>query len=143
MGEIEMQSRKPPRAMLRRFSAFNIFIYRISGGRFMGRRNDLPLLLLSTTGRSSGALHTVPLVYLRDGERYIVMPGVYERPDWYLNLKANPGVQIQVGSVQFAVVGEEVTGSERERLWRQVPQYWRDYQEQYSQRLPVMVLQPS
>jgi deazaflavin-dependent oxidoreductase (nitroreductase family) len=129
--------------MLRRFTVFNVFVYQISGGRIMGMRNGLPLLLLTTTGRSSGNPHTVPLAYLEDDGRYVVMPGVYQRPDWYLNLKANGHAQAQIKNHQFDVFAEEVDGVERERLWKSVPQYWRDYQEQYSELLPLILIKRS
>ena len=133
----------PRRGMLRRFSTVNVFIYRISGGQFMSKRNGLPLLLLTTMGRSTSIQHTVPLVYLEDDESYVVMPGVYRRPDWYLNLRANPRAKARISRHQFEVFAEEVDGAERERLWEGVPQYWRDYQAQYTELLPLILLKHS
>lgn len=109
----------------------------------MGKRNGLPLLLLTTTGRSTGIPRTVPLVYLEEGESYVIMPGVYRQPDWYLNLKVKPYAQIQIKSHQFDVFAEETKGMKRERLWQSVPQYWRAYQAQYTELLPLIVLKPS
>ena len=138
-----MRSNTPPRAALRLFSRFNAFIYQISGGRLMAQRNHLPLLLLTTTGRLTGKRHTVPLVYLKDHEEYVVMPGVYEQPDWYLNLRAKSKAIIQMGNKKFKVSIEFADSEERNRYWKMVPQYWRDYQAQYSASLPLVILKPS
>jgi deazaflavin-dependent oxidoreductase (nitroreductase family) len=129
--------------MLRRFSKLNIFIYRVSGGKLMGKRNGLPLLLLTTVGRKSGQKHTVPLTYLRMDDHFVLMPGVYERPDWYLNLKSDAQAVVQVGRDRFEVLATEAVSDERSRLWALVPQYWRDYQARFSEPLPIIRLQRS
>jgi deazaflavin-dependent oxidoreductase (nitroreductase family) len=135
-----MTMQTPPRAMLKRFSRINVLAYRVSGGKLMGRRNGLPLLLLTTTGRTSGKSHTVPLVFLQDGDCPLVMPGVYERPDWILNLETNPQATMQVGAETSAVRVESLTGADRDRIWQGVPDYWKDYQGQYDDPLPIMRL---
>ena len=63
--------------------------YRASGGILGGKLAGLPMLLLSTTGRSSGQLRTIPLPYFRDAERFIVVGsnnGGPRHPQWWLNL---------------------------------------------------------
>jgi hypothetical protein len=62
-------------------------LYRRTGGR-LSLTGRAPVLLLTTTGRRSGKARTVPLLYLRDGDRLVICnvnPG-FERPNpWILN----------------------------------------------------------
>ena len=81
------------------------FIYRHSGGligsRIVAGRN----LLLTTTGRRSGAPRTRALIYLKDGERLVVVAstgGSDHPPSWLLNLQAHPGVGVQIGLNKFS-----------------------------------------
>jgi F420H(2)-dependent quinone reductase len=57
-------------------------------------RPGIPTLLLTTRGRRSGRLRRTPLIYGRDGDRYLVVAsygGSPHHPDWYLNLRDDPG----------------------------------------------------
>ena len=131
----------PPKFILRFFSRIHVAVYRRSDGQRRHRMNDLPVLLLTTTGRRSGKPHTVPVVYLTDDEDYLIAPGVVPRPDWYLNLKANPLAEIQIGAQIIPVEAEELTGSTRTQLWATVPDYWKAYQRSAGITLPLMRLQ--
>jgi deazaflavin-dependent oxidoreductase (nitroreductase family) len=87
-------------------------------GRFAGS----DLLLLTTKGAKSGRLHTNPLMYLRDGDRYVIFAsrnGGPKHPDWYFNLVAHPDVQLEVNGEPFNATATVPTGDEAERLWTQ------------------------
>lgn len=63
-------------------------------------------------GRKSQQSRTTPLLYLKDGDRWIVVAsnaGDDRHPAWWLNLKANPVAQIQIGRVVNQVRGREAT----------------------------------
>ena len=80
-------------------------IYRLSGGRVIGRFYGTRLLLLTTHGRRSGKPHTVPLAFIPDEDGYIVGDGAAgwrTQPDWYRNLAADPSCEVQVGRRRFA-----------------------------------------
>jgi deazaflavin-dependent oxidoreductase (nitroreductase family) len=116
----------------------------IVGGMFDGKA----MILVHHVGAKSGEARIAPLVYLPDGDRYVVFAskgGAPENPSWYHNLKANPETEVEVGADTIPVVAEEVTGDERERLYTaQVavePQFG-DYQEKTERRIPVIVLSP-
>lgn len=134
--------RRPPRWVLRLNRSLHCCVYRWSGGIIGKTRNGLPVLLLTTVGRRSGKPRTTPLVYLRDGERYIIAPGRIPNPDWYRNLKQTPRAVIQIGRVTRAVEAEEVESEERNQLWALAPPYWHEYQRRYPGPMPLMVLQP-
>lgn len=130
----------PPTWLLKLSSRSHVFLYRLFGGRFVKTMNGLPVLLLTTTGRKSGVERTTPVVFLRDGEDFIIAPGVRERPDWYLNLKKQSRATIQIGNSARQVRALEVDPEERSRLWKKVPDYWNDYQEKAKSELPLIIL---
>src|SRR3989454_2562658 len=95
--------------------------FRKNHGKVGGYFEGAPLLLLHTIGRRSGKPRINPMMYLKDGERYVVIAskgGADTHPDWYFNLKAHPDVQIEVGEETIDVHAEEVTGGERDTLYK-------------------------
>ncbi|HEU4600269.1 MAG TPA: nitroreductase/quinone reductase family protein, partial [Solirubrobacterales bacterium] len=91
---------------LRWTGKLNVPLYRLSGGRIGGRVNQAPVLLLTTTGRKSGQQRTAPVVYLADGENYVVIgsnAGHSRTPAWSLNLKAKPEAEVEVGRKRIPV----------------------------------------
>lgn len=129
-------------------SPLDRWLYQRTGGRRVSTGQPLgPLLLLTTTGRRSGRAHTIPVYYLRDGDRLVlcnVNPG-FERPNpWTLNLRANPVARVQVGPVSGLYQAREASEAEVDRYWPQLVQIWPAYQTLYDrsgQRL-VFVLEP-
>jgi len=123
-------------------------IYRVSGGRVGGSFGKAPVLLLTTTGRKSGRSRTQPLLYARDGDRYVVIAskgGSPTHPLWYLNLRANPAAEVTIGRLSQRVRASDAEGEERERLWRAVTDLYSGYDkyaERTSRRIPVVVLSP-
>jgi len=82
--------------------------------------NGVPTLLLTTTGSKSGAARTLPLIYGRDGGRYLVVAsrgGAPDHPGWYKNLVAQPKVQVQVAADKFSARASTAKAAERKRLW--------------------------
>src|ERR671925_1093562 len=126
-------------------------IYRESGGA-EGHLFDatvasvpgiVPCLLLTTIGRRSGEKRTSPMFYGTAGDAYVVIGskgGADTHPGWYLNLRANPVVEVQVGREHFTVRARVATGKEREQLFEQMVQMaspYRDYQQKTQRELPV------
>jgi F420H(2)-dependent quinone reductase len=128
-------------------SAANVWAYRLSGGKVMGRfPSGAPVCLLTSIGRRSGKRRTVPLLYLEDGEDLIVVAsqgGAPQDPGWYRNLAANPSAEVEIGHKRFAVSARRVDEEEKSRLWpRLVAIYppYESYQQRTSRRIPVMRL---
>ena len=122
--------------------------YRETGGA-VGHiwREGSTILLLTTTGRKSGEKRTSPLIYAKDGDRYVVVAskgGAPEHPGWYENLAKTPEVELQVKDEVFRARARTVHGEERERLWQKANQVWPHYDE-YAKRtareIPVVVLE--
>lgn len=105
-------------------------------------------LVLTTVGRKSGEKRSVPVYFVRDGARLVLVAsnaGDDRDPAWYLNLVAQPEVGIVVGRSREQRRAREATGDERERLWpelvRRNPGYAR-YERRTDRRLPVVILDP-
>jgi deazaflavin-dependent oxidoreductase (nitroreductase family) len=135
--------------VLRFFSAANIAVYRTTGGKLGGTMKGAPILLLTTTGRKSGKRRTLPLLYVEDEGTLAVIAskgGAPEHPAWYLNLRANPEVEVEIGRARKRMRAHTASGDERARLWqRAVAMYgpYADYQEKTDREIPVVVLEGS
>jgi deazaflavin-dependent oxidoreductase (nitroreductase family) len=109
----------------------------------------VPSLLLTTTGRKSGEKIIFPLFYGDTGDGgYIIVAskgGAPKHPQWYLNLVANPEVEVQVGTKKMKARARTVSGDERARLWTKALEFWppyADYAKKTEREIPVVVLDP-
>ncbi len=106
------------------------------------------MLLLTTTGRKTGQDHTVPLLYLTDDERLVVIASYGGReyyPAWYLNLVDNPVVTAQLLGRTLEMVARVAHHDERQEWWpRIVDAYdgYRVYQSRTKREIPVVFLEP-
>jgi deazaflavin-dependent oxidoreductase (nitroreductase family) len=117
----------------------------VVGGIFEG----MPILLLHHLGAKSGTWRIAPLVYLADGDRYVIFAskgGAPENPAWFHNLNAHPETKIEVGTETLDVVATVAEGDERERLYTtqaQIAPQFAEYQTKTTRRIPVVVLTPT
>ena len=104
-------------------------------------------LILTTTGRKSGQQRKSPLIYQKYGDDYLVVAskgGADEPPAWYLNLEANPGVQVQVLGDKFTAHARTANAGEKPAMWAVMAKTWpayNDYQQKTSRQIPVVVLE--
>jgi deazaflavin-dependent oxidoreductase (nitroreductase family) len=133
---------------LRWTGKLNVPLYRLSGGRIGGRLDRTPVLLLTATGRKSGQQRTVPVAYLADGDRYVVIgsnAGHARVPAWSLNLEANPDAEVEVGRKRVRVRARIAAGEERADLWRKMNQQYSgfdDYEARTDRAINLFVLEP-
>jgi deazaflavin-dependent oxidoreductase (nitroreductase family) len=133
---------------LRLTGKLNVPLYRLSGGRVGGRVSKAPVLLLTATGRKSGQKRTVPVVYLADGDRLVVIgsnAGHRNAPAWSLNLKANPDAEVEVGRERRSVRARVAEGQERVDLWRKHNEQYsgfNEYEARTDRDIAVFVLEP-
>jgi deazaflavin-dependent oxidoreductase (nitroreductase family) len=137
------------RILIRVISALNVFLYRLTGGRISGRLAGVPVLLLGTVGRKSGKPRTMPLMYLADGERWVVVrsnAGDRRHPAWLLNLRRHPEGDVQVGAERRRVRAEEADAETKRQLWqRLVAMYpaYDVYKRRTDREIPVVILHPA
>jgi F420H(2)-dependent quinone reductase len=149
-----MPQRPPPRFVnapytdffMKWMSRINSFMYRRGGGEGLGGTfQKIPVALLTTTGRKSGRARVSPLYFLRDGDRVIVAAskgGAEKNPMWYLNLKADPKVSVQIKKEVLDLKARDATDHERAKYWPQLvkmyPSY-NDYQSWTDRTIPIVV----
>ena len=132
--------------MINLAAAIDRHLIRASGGR-LNMTFVWPCLLLKTTGAKTGKERTTPLLYLRDGGNFVLIAskgGNARHPAWYLNLKANPEVEIFVDGETIKCTASDAEGEERKRLWEKAAGVYDGY-EKYRKRagereIPVVVL---
>ena len=129
-------------------SPIDRFVVRMSGGRLPPPSGlAVPTLLLTVVGRRSGEERTVPLVFVRDGERYVVgnarLAGERRNP-WVLNLRAAGGGRVQHGRSEFDVEAHELEEPETEHWWPALTEVWPAFADQYAAtgERTVFVLEP-
>ena len=106
------------------------------------------LLLLTTRGAKTGRTKTDPLVYHRDGDRYVIAAskgGAPTHPSWYHNLRKHREAEIQVGTEKFKVKATPIAkGPERDRLYEAHGETFagfKDYPKKTTRIIPVVVLE--
>ncbi|MDO8432623.1 MAG: nitroreductase family deazaflavin-dependent oxidoreductase [Candidatus Binatus sp.] len=121
--------------------------FRANAGKVGGMFANAPMILITTTGAKSGQARTTPLVYSKDGDRYVIiasMAGAPNNPDWYHNLKTHPTATVEIGAEKFKVKAGIATGDDRERLYNQqaalLPMF-NDYRKKTTRQIPVFVLE--
>ena len=123
--------------------------YRASNGEDRHIWRGVPTLLLTTTGRQSGEQITTPLVYGQSGGTFLLVAsrgGSEIHPHWYLNLRANPVVELQVAADRFKATARTATAEEKTELWPVMTSIWPRYDEyqQSTQRdIPLVILNQS
>ena len=138
----------PARLALKLGSGLHSGVYRASRGKLFGRMGKSPILLLNTVGRKSGKKRTTPLLYVMDGEDFVIIAskgGTPTHPAWYLNLIANPDATVEVGDREVRVRAEEVHGEDKTRLWQKMVEMYPtydDYQTKTEREIPLLVLHP-
>ncbi|MFC9895878.1 nitroreductase family deazaflavin-dependent oxidoreductase [Nocardia sp. NPDC127579] len=132
----------------RLFVGLNAFLYRRSGGKVLGKIQGAPVLLLTTVGRKTGKSRTSPLLYLQDGDRYVVVgshAGAAADPAWVHNLRARAEAEIEVGARTIAVQGVELPADESAALWPRLDAMYAgyaDYRGKTDRAFPVFALTP-
>jgi F420H(2)-dependent quinone reductase len=122
--------------------------YRLSDGRLGAKFQGWDVLLLTTTGRKSGARRSVILNYFPHRSAFVVIAsnvGADRDPLWWQNLKARPNADVRIGPKRVAIRAREAQDTERQLLWAKIverdPSY-AEYERRTKRRIPVVLLEP-
>jgi deazaflavin-dependent oxidoreductase (nitroreductase family) len=124
-------------------SKTHVAAYKLFGG---ASTFGIPTLLLTTRGRKSGRPISKPLLYLDDGGKlYLVASygGSDLPPAWYLNLTANPEVEVQLGRETRRCRARTLSPAEREAVWPKLVAMYKsyaEYQKNCARVIPVVEL---
>jgi deazaflavin-dependent oxidoreductase (nitroreductase family) len=138
----------PARLALKLGSSAHAGVYRATGGKLFGRMGKSPILLLNTVGRKTGRKRTSPLLYVMDGEDFVIIAskgGAAAHPAWYLNLRANPEATVEIGDREVQVEAEVADPEEKTRLWQKMVEMYPaydDYQRKTGREIPLLILHP-
>ena len=120
--------------------------FRANDGRVGGPFEGAPMILVHHVGARTGTVRVTPLVWFPDGDRMLVVAskgGAPTNPDWYHNLRANPRLEVEVGTETFAVEAAEVPAAERDAVWTRIvaerPGFG-EYQRATDRVIPVVAL---
>ena len=110
----------------------------------------LPVIIVTNTGRRTGAVRKTPLMRAVDGKNYILVAsrgGAPNHPVWYYNLKAEPNVEIRDGAEVHSMRVREISdAAEKQRLWdiaaAAYPPY-QEYQDKTDRQIPVFIAEPT
>jgi len=145
MAEGRIRNSKFVALLVKYFARAHVWVYQRTNGRLGAKLLWLPAALVTTKGRRTGEPRTTATLYLRDGDR-VVLPASFggrdRDPFWYHNLKANPGVHIQIRGEHFGLFARDANSDERERYWRQLiriyPPY-KGYRQAADRVIPLVV----
>jgi F420H(2)-dependent quinone reductase len=135
-------------SFLKWMSRANTWIYRRSNGRLGGTIQKAPVALLTTTGRKTGEPRVSPLIYVRDGDRVVLVAsraGSDKHPLWYLNLKADPKVSVQIRNEVLRLRARDATADERAKYWPKLAAVYPtldDYKTWTDRVIPVVICDP-
>ena len=127
----------------------NTWIYKLTNGKLGGTFGNAPVALLTTTGRKTGEPRVSPLLYLREGDRVILgasRGGSDKNPLWYLNLKANPEVSVQIKDEVLSLTARDASEAERAEYWpKMVAMYptFEDYKSWTDRVIPIVICDPA
>lgn len=138
-------SAPPPRWVLKAFTRFNVFVYRLSGGRLMSKLAGMPIVLVKMKGAKSGKMKTIPLMYVPHEKGVVLVAsqgGAPKHPVWYYNLVKNPEVEVTQGGSRKRLTARRVSDEEKAELWptcvKHYPPY-QQYQNRTERNIPVFL----
>ena len=133
----------------RMLNRFHRGLLAVSGGRIGSTLGSMPVVELHTIGRSSGRRRSVVLTAPVHGDdRWVLVAskgGDPRHPSWYLNLVAQPDVELTVRGRTLPMRAHTATAAERAELWpRIVGQYsgYAGYQRRTTREIPVVICEP-
>jgi deazaflavin-dependent oxidoreductase (nitroreductase family) len=127
--------------------AEHVRVYQETNGETGYLWNGVPTLLLTTKGRKSGEPRIIPIIYTPIGDKYVIIAskgGSPTHPKWYLNVEADPHVQVQVKADKFDAIARTAQSPEREQIWAECVKAWPNYdiyQSRTERQIPVVVIE--
>ncbi len=131
---------------MRTFMKAHVWLYRRTSGRWGSMGGTV--VLLTTTGRRTGEPRTVPLMAIRDGDRYLVAAsagGNANNPGWYHNVAADPAVTLEDGGRTMSMQARVAGAEERSALWQRFvdeDERYAKYAARAEREIPVVIVEP-
>lgn len=130
-------------------TGFHEAVFRLTNGRVGNRGFGMPVLVLTTTGRKSGKKRTTMLTSpVQDGDAIVLVAsygGDDRHPQWLLNLRDNPEVEITMDGKTRSVRARVASPEEKADLWPRVVEAYRgygQYQKRTERDIPLVICEP-
>lgn len=128
-------------------------LHKVSGGRIGSTIADMPVVKLTTTGRTSGKPRTVMLTApLHEDDQWVFVAskgGDDRDPDWYKNLAANPEVTVEAMNGDGGpktLVARTASAEEKAELWPRIVESadnYAGYADKTDRDIPVVIVEPA
>ena len=139
----------PSDFQLKLINAIHRPLFQLSKGKIAGKGAGMPVLVLTTTGRKSGQSRSTMLTSpLQIDDKVVIVAsrgGDDRHPDWFLNLQANPQVEVEMGGSKRSMTAHVADDTEKADLWPKIigpHANYAGYQEKTDRDIPVIVLVP-
>ena len=137
------------RHVLPLITAVHRWLYVHTRGWIGGSAIGFRFLLLEHIGRKTGIRRLTPILYVEDGDRFVLAAsnaGQPRHPAWWLNLEARPESTVRVGRRTLAVKARLASDAELPRYWALLTESYRwfdQYRDVAGREIPVVVLEPA
>ncbi len=134
--------------LIKYFSKFHLWVLRISKYTFLNSLIGIPVLVLVTTGRSSGKERYAPLTYFPDEDSFMIVAsngGNKTPPNWYRNLIKQDSVKVIINNKNYKCKYNVLESEEREIAWisiNKIYSKYSEYEEISGRVIPVIKLTP-
>jgi deazaflavin-dependent oxidoreductase (nitroreductase family) len=139
----------PSDLAMKAMNAVHRGVLTISRGRVGWRAKQMPVIELVTTGRKTGERRAVLLTSpYQEGSTLVVVAsrgGDDRHPAWYLNVLADPDVDVVMQGRSNPMRAHAATAEERARLWPLVTAahpHYAGYQRKTEREIPLVLLDP-
>jgi deazaflavin-dependent oxidoreductase (nitroreductase family) len=139
----------PSDLVLKTMNVVHRTLLTVTGGRFGWETAKMPVLRLTTTGRKTGRPRSVMLTSpVQRGDSLVIVAsrgGDDQHPAWFLNLQADPTVEVETKGVTRAMTARLATPEERAALWPEVTKAYKGYagyQDRTAREIPLVFLDP-
>lgn len=135
----------PPRWLLRTFTAINVFLYQISGGRIGNKLAGMDICLITMKGAKSGKQRKIPLMYIPYKQGLILVAsqgGAPKHPTWYYNLTMNPTITAEVHGLKMRLNARQAGEDELLEVWPICVAHYPDYdlyRKRTTRQIPVFI----
>ena len=148
--QIKSLNSKPVALGIKWMSRAQTWLFKKTGGRFGDTfLRGTEVGILTTTGRKSGQPRDVPLLFLQEGSRIVLVAsqgGRDTHPLWYRNILADPKVTFQTKRETVSLHAREATDDERDQYWPKLDAMYSDfanYRSYTSRTIPIVICDPA
>ncbi|AKS32284.1 nitroreductase family deazaflavin-dependent oxidoreductase [Mycolicibacterium goodii] len=148
--QLERLNARSTGTIIKWMSRLQTLVFKTTNGKFGNKfLRGAEVGILTTIGRKSGEPRDIPLLYLQEGRRIVLVASQGGRatdPMWYRNLLANPKVRFQTKSEKLVLVARDATDAERDEYWPKLDAMYPDfanYRSYTDRKIPIVICDPA